>query len=76
MNLGENDLIASLLRSQTYLEHVTEEMLPDDTLELLKGTRKGKSDIKTLDHIVGVSDLLTRQKAMQQKQRAVTVSKT
>ena len=46
MALNENDLIASLLRNQTYLSQITEEMLPDDTLDLLKGTRKGKSDVK------------------------------
>ena len=38
-------------------------MMPDDTLDLLKGTRKGKSDVKQLDHIVGVSDLKSRAKA-------------
>ena len=64
MNLSENDLITSLLRSQAYLEEVTEEMIPDDTMDLLKGTRKGKSNVKELDHIVGVSDLLARQKAV------------
>ena len=34
--------------------------MPDDTLEMLKGTRKGKNEIKDMDHIVGVSNLNTR----------------
>lgn len=51
-------------------------MLPDDTLDLLKGTRKGKNEIKDLDHIVGVSNLLTRQKAKEQRARAVSLHKT
>lgn len=62
-NLNESDLIGSLCRSQSYLEQITEELIPDDTLDLLKGTRKGKNEIKDRDHIVGVSNLLTRQKA-------------
>ena len=49
--------------------------LPDDTLDLLKGTRKGKPFIKNLDHIVGVSDLQTRSKAKQQRQKAVIGAK-
>ena len=44
--------------------------------DLLKGTRKGKSNVKDMDHIVGVSNLLTRQKAKEQRDRAVTQSKT
>ena len=58
--LNENDLIASLLKSEAYVSQVTEEMLPDDTLDLLKGTRKGKSDVKDMDHIIGVSNLLSK----------------
>lgn len=50
-NLNENDLIASLLRSHPFIEMATEEMLPDDTLDILRGTRRGKSDVQTLDHI-------------------------
>ena len=63
MALNESDLIGSLLRGQAYLEQITTEMVPDDTLDLLKGTRRGKSEVKQLDHIVGISDLLSRQKA-------------
>ena len=74
--LTENDLIASLLKSEAYVSQATEDMIPDDTLDLLKGTRKGKSDVKDMDHIVGVSNLLTRQKAKDLKARAVTQSKT
>ena len=59
----ENDLIASLLKNEAYISQINEEMHPDDTLDLLKGTRKGKSDVKDMAHIVGVSNLLTRQKA-------------
>ena len=51
-------------------------MLPDDTLDLLKGTRRGKSEVKGLDHIVGISDLASRQKAKEQRQRAVITNKT
>ena len=57
MSLSENEVIASLMKNANYIEQITNEMIPDDTLDLLKGTRKGKSDVKTLDHIVGVSDL-------------------
>ena len=74
--LTENDLINSLLKSEVYVNQITEEMIPDDTLDLLKGTRKGKSNVKDMDHIVGVSNLLTRQKAKEQRDRAVTQSKT
>ena len=42
------------------MEEVTREMLPDDTMDILNGTRKGKSDVKTLEHIMGVSDINTR----------------
>ena len=51
-------------------------MLPDDTLDLLKGTRKGKNEVKNLDHIVGISDLQSRQKAKDQRLKAVTTLKT
>ena len=67
MFLNENDLISSLLRSQPYVEEIIEELHPDDTLDLLKGTRKGKSEVKEMDHIVGVSNLQTRQKAKEQR---------
>ena len=74
--LSEIDLIASLLKNEAYVGQITDEMLPDDTLDLLKGTRKGKNEIKDMDHIVGVSNLLTRQKAKEMRTRAVTQSKT
>ena len=77
MTIDEKDLIASLLRGQNYLEQITEELCPDDTLDLLNGTRKGKSTtVKDLDHIVGVSDLQTRQKAKEMRLKAVTQGKT
>ena len=74
--LSEIDLIASLLKNEAYVGQITDEMLPDDTLDLLKGTRKGKNEIKDMDHIVGVSNLLTRQKAKEMRTRAVIQSKT
>ncbi len=67
MALTETDLVASLLRNQNYIDQVTQEVLPDDTNDLLKNSRKGKSDVKELEHIVGISDLMTRQKAKQQR---------
>ena len=76
MQFTENDLIASLMKNTNYVDSITSEMIPDDTLDLLKGTRKGKSDVKTLDHIVGVSDLSAVQKAKEQRRRAVTIGKT
>ena len=73
MIADEKDLIASLLRSQNFLEQITEEFCPDDTLEMLQGTRKGKNTtFKDLDHIVGASDLATRQKAKEMRYKAVT----
>ena len=45
------------MKNANYIDQITNEMIPDDTLDLLEGTRKGKSDVKTRDHIVGVSDL-------------------
>lgn len=61
MSLTESDLISSLLTSPSYIEQITSEMLPDDTADLLvKSGRKGKSDVKQLEHIVGISDLMTR----------------
>ena len=60
MTLGEQELVASMLRSKAYIETIEEELLPDDTLDLLQGTRKGKHSIKNFDHIVGISDLQTR----------------
>ena len=59
-SLNETDLIASLLRHQNYLEEIAEEMHYDDTLDLIGGSRRGKPGIKDMDHIVGVSDLVSR----------------
>lgn len=73
--LTEVDLISSLLHHQTYLEEITEEMNYDDTLDLLGGTRKAKPGIKDMDHIVGVSDLISRQKAKDAKMKTVTLGK-
>ena len=61
--LTEADLISSMLSKESYLDEITEEMTYDDTLDLLGGSRKAKPGIKDMDHIVGVSDLLSRQKA-------------
>jgi len=72
---NETDLIVSLLRHQTYLEEITEEMTYDDTLDLLGGSRKAKPGIKNMDHIVGVSDLVSRQKAKEMKLKSVTLGK-
>ena len=45
------------MRNVNYVDSITSEIIPDDTMDLLKGTRKGKNDVKSLDHIIGVSDL-------------------
>ena len=65
MALSENDLVASLLKSPAYVEAIEEEMLPDDTMDMLQGSRRGKNEVKFYDHILGVSELQTRQKAKQ-----------
>ena len=73
MIIDEKDLIASLLRGQNYLEEVTEELFPDDTNDLMQGTRKGKNTtVKDLDHLVGVSDIKARKKAKELRLKAVT----
>lgn len=46
--------------------------MQDDTLELLHGTRKGKSEVKNMSHIIGASELNARTKATEAKARAVT----
>ena len=74
-SLNETDLIASLLKHQSYLEEISEEMTYDDTLDLVGGSRRGKPGIKNMDHIVGVSDLASRQKANAQKIKSVTLNK-
>ena len=53
-----------------------EELAPDDGDELFNGKRKGKSDLRDLDHIVGVSDMLGRQKAKEKIAKSVTFNKT
>ena len=71
--IDEKDLITSLLRGQNYLEEVTEELFPDDTKDLMKGSRKGKNTtVKDLEHIVGVSDIKARKKAQELRLKAVT----
>lgn len=47
----------------------------DDTLELLGGTRKAKPGIKEMDHILGVSNVISRKKAKEQRFKAVAHSK-
>ena len=53
-----------------------EELAPDDGDELFNGKRKGKSDLRDMDHIVGVSNMLGRQKAKEKIVRSVTFNKT
>ena len=50
-------------------------MTYDDTLALLGGTRKAKPNLKDMDHIVGVSGIASRDKAKEQRLKAVTGSK-
>ena len=59
MLLNESDLIASLLRNQSYVDQIIPEMIPDDTQDLVK-QRKGKGGCDQLDHIVGISNLQAR----------------
>ena len=60
--LNEKDVVSAMMRQPTYLDEITEEMIPDDSFDLVWGTRKGKSEVKNFDHIVGVSDLNSRKK--------------
>ena len=77
MSLTESDLIASLLQSKPYMDKVCEEIpAPDDGDEIFKGMRKGKSDLNDMDHIIGVSNMLGRQKAKEKIIRSVTFNKT
>ena len=72
MSLTLDDLVASMMRNATYIEQATQELIPDDTMDLLKGTRKGKSDVKQMSHILGVSEVQVRKKAREQRLIAVT----
>ena len=53
MALTSLDVVNSLFKDPSYVNTVLEEMLPDDTMELLQGTRKGKSEVSRLDHLKG-----------------------
>ena len=75
MVLSETELVGSLLCSQSYLDTITGELLPDDTMDLCNGSRKGKSEVKYYDHIEGVSNIHSKQMAKQQRQRAVIAIK-
>ena len=57
MVLTEVDLIKSLLMQPLYMNNITQEMIPDDTCDLLvMHGRKGKSVEKGMSRIVGTSD--------------------
>ena len=76
MVLTEADLIRSLLMQPLYLSSITQEMIPDDTNDLLvMHGRKGKSVEKNLNRIVGTSDKMFAEKARELKLKAVTRSK-
>ena len=62
-HLNETDLIAAIMRNQNYLDQIKEEIAPDDTMDLLQGSRKGKNEIKDRAHIQGVSNMKTKEKA-------------
>ena len=49
--LNNDDFVASLVKQQSYLDEIAEEMGQDDTLELLGGTRKAKPVVKQMEHI-------------------------
>lgn len=72
MSLGLDDLIASILRNPSYVEQVYQEIHPDDTMALLQGARKGKSEFKEMYHILGPSEVNVRIKAKELRTRAVT----
>ena len=74
--LSETDLILSLCKQPAFLEQIVEELAPDDTLELLNGTRKAKSDVQNLEHIVGASDMNARIKAKEARLKSVTQTKS
>ena len=76
MALTQQDLIASLLKDQAYVSQLLEEMLPDDTNDLLQGSRKGKSEVGKLDHLLGQSEIFARERAKQLRVKAVTNQKT
>ena len=76
MVLTEADLVKSLLMQPLYINSVAQEMIPDDTSELLvQHGRKGKSMEKGLNRIVGTSDQMFAERARELKIKAVTRSK-
>ena len=76
MVLSEADLIRSLLVQPLYLNNITQELIPDDTNELLVVSgRKGKSLEKNLNRIVGTSDQMFAERARELKVKAVTRTK-
>ena len=76
MVLSEADLIRSLLVQPIYLSNITQELIPDDTNELLVVSgRKGKSLEKNLNRIVGTSDQMFAERARELKVKAVTRTK-
>ena len=76
MVLSETDLIRSLLMQPLYLANITQELIPDDTNDLLVlHGRKGKSLEKGMHRIVGTSDKLFAERARELKAKAVTRSK-
>ena len=76
MVLSEADLIRSLLVQPIYLNNITQELIPDDTNELLVVSgRKGKSLEKNLNRIVGTSDQMFAERARELKVKAVTRTK-
>ena len=65
MSLNSQDLINSLVKDPVYVQQTLDEILPDDTNELLNGSRKGKSEVSQLDHLKGQSDKFARERANQ-----------
>ena len=75
MSLNSQDLINSLVKDPVYVQQTLDEILPDDTNELLNGSRKGKSEVSQLDHLKGQSDKFARERANQLRIKAVTTQK-
>ena len=72
MNVTEQDLINSLLRSHAYLNRVLEdENISKDVEDMFDGKRKAISKFQNMDHIVGASDLQYRAKAQELRYKAV-----
>ena len=72
MTLTQTDLIESLLKDEQYMKHAVGEMLPDDTLDLLNGTRKRKGSMGELEHLVGHSNKIAIVKADNMRVKTVT----